>query len=420
MMKRTSRVLAAGAAAALLFGLTACGGGGGFGETGNGGGDNADTSSPAAGDGSITVLIGSSGDAETNFVQSAVDEWSQESGNTGSLQLASDLPQQLAQGFAAGSPPDVFYVSTDAFAGWAENGSLWAYGDQLGDFDYHQSLVDTFTYDGTFYCAPKDFSTLALVINTDLWEKAGLTDADLPTDWDSLKATAEKLTADGVVGLSFGPEWQRVGTFMAQAGGGLMNDAGQAIVDDPANVTALTYVKELLASGFAAYPADIGAGWGGEAIGAGKAAMVIEGNWVIGALANDFPDVNYKIAALPEGPGGPGTLQFTNCWGIAADSPNQEAALDFVKFMSSDEQQMANARALGVMPAVTTVKDQWSSEFPAQAPFIDGADNAQGFPALAGVQAVITEFNNQLVGLKDADLNQMLGTLQGDLEAIVP
>ena len=43
--------------------------------------------------------------------------------------------------------------------------------------------MQTFTYDGKFYCAPKDFSTLALEINTDLWTKAGLTDADIPKDW---------------------------------------------------------------------------------------------------------------------------------------------------------------------------------------------------------------------------------------------
>ena len=66
-----------------------------------------------------------------------------------------------------------------------------------------------------------------------------------------------------------------------------------------------------------AFSSDIGAGWAGEAFGKQMAAMVIEGNWITGAMTNDFPDVAYTVAELPAGPAGKGTLQFTNCWGIA-------------------------------------------------------------------------------------------------------
>ena len=37
---------------------------------------------------------------------------------------AQDLPQQLAQGFASGQSPDVFYVSGDNFATYAKAGNL--------------------------------------------------------------------------------------------------------------------------------------------------------------------------------------------------------------------------------------------------------------------------------------------------------
>ena len=101
--------------------------------------------------------------------------------------VASDLAQQLSQGFASNNPPDVFYVSTDQLAGYVGNGSLYAYGDDLSNADdFYPTLVDAFTVDDKFYCAPKDFSTLGLVINQKLWKDAGLTDADVPTTWDDL------------------------------------------------------------------------------------------------------------------------------------------------------------------------------------------------------------------------------------------
>ncbi len=406
----TRRVVAAtGALAAASMLLAACGGGGSF-------GDDKPGDKPAAG-GSINVLIGSSGDAETAAVKDAVAAWSKGSGVKAEVAVAADLPQQLSQGFAAGSPPDVFYVSTDAFAGYAANGSLEPYVDKM-DADFYPTLLDSFTYDGTPYCAPKDFSTLALVINDDAWAAVGLTDDDYPQTWADLSAAAAELTKDGRVGLSFGPEWQRIGTFMAQAGGHMVDGQGKADVDSPENVAALDYVKGLLASGHAAYPSQVDAGWGGEAFGSGKAAMTIEGNWIAGAMKNDYPDVKYTVVPLPKGPAGEGTLQFTNCWGIAADSTNKDSAVDLVTFLTSDDQQMAFAQAFGVMPSVTTVADQWAKQFPEQAAFIKGADHAQGVPAIQGVADAIADFNAQLEGLSTSDPKSILSSVQSTLSTI--
>lgn len=413
-MRATRTTAVAAGVGALALTLAACGGGGGFEES-----EGGEASTPATGTGEITVLIGTSGEAETASVQAAVDAWEAESGFTATLRVAADLPQQLAQGFAANTPPDVFYLASEAFPGMVEAGNLWAYGDQL-DAEFHDSLREQFTLDGTFYAAPKDFSTLALVINDDAWAAAGLTDADHPTTWDELAEIAQKLTTDGQVGLSFGPEWQRIGTFMAQAGGGLMDRDGNAIVDSEENVQALDFVKELLASGSTAFPSAIGAGWGGEALGTGAAAMVIEGNWIAGALANDFPDVNYSVVPLPEGPAGPGTLQFTTAWGIAEMSQNKEAALSFVQFMVSDAQQMQFARDFGVMPSVTTVVDQWAEEFPEMEAFVRGGAYAQSFPAVNGVAAVISDFNAQIEGLTNADSASVLQSVQRSMEEILP
>lgn len=419
MQRRTSRLATIGAlAAATTLALTACGSG--FSDTGdaNGGGASGELTSS---DDALSVLIGSSGDAETQAVTDAVASWSADSGTDAEVSVASDLPQQLSQGFASGQPADVFYVSTDTLAGFAGNGSLLAYGDRLSNKDdFFPTLVQSFTIDDQFYCAPKDFSTLGLVINTQMWDDAGLTDADIPTDWDSLTTAAAALTTDDHVGLAFSPEFARVGAFMAQAGGALTNaDGTEATVDSPENEEALTYVKELLTSGDAAFSSDLGAGWGGEAFGTGQAAMTIEGNWIAGAMTNDYPDVDYRIAELPAGPAGQGTLQFTNCWGIAADSPNQEAAVALVEQLTSTDQQLAFADAFGVMPSIQSAADQWKTDNPDDAAFLDSADFAQGVPNQDGSAAVIADFNSQLSGLATADPATILESAQANLEAIL-
>jgi multiple sugar transport system substrate-binding protein len=425
-MRRHARSTVLSALLAGALALTACGGGSGFDDDGPTAdpGENGDTGTEEAGEeagGGITVLIGSSGDSETDAVTSAVAAWSEESGTEARVQVASDLNQELSQGFAANNPPDVFYVSTDLLAGYVEAGSLEPYGDQLSNIDdFYESLRDNFTLDDTFYCAPKDFSTLALVINTDAWEEAGLTDDDIPTDWDGLEAAAEALTTDSQVGLSFGPEYQRLGVFMAQAGGGLVNDDGtEAIADSPENVEALTFVQQMLQDGILAFPSDIGTGWGGEAFGSGAAAMTIEGNWINGALQADFPDVNYTVVELPEGPAGSGTMQFTVCWGIAADSPNQDDAVALVEYLTSRESQADFAEAFGVMPSVESAREDFVSFYPEQQAFVAGADYAFGPPTEQGANDVIGDFNGQIEGLATGDPQSILSSVQSNMQAVL-
>ena len=415
-MTRKTRAIAGAGALAIAGTLLLSGcGGSGFDDSGSAGGDGELTSS----DDALNILIGSSGEAETKAVEDAVAAWSEESGVEAKVSVANDLNQQLSQGFAAGTPADLFYLSPDVIAGYAGNGSLMAYGDQLENKDdFYPSLVENFTVDGDFYCAPKDFSTLGLIINTDLWTAAGLTEADVPTTWDELAAVAKTLTTDGRVGLAFGAEYQRVGTFMAQAGGAMVED-DQAVANSPENLEALEYVQTHLQDGTFAYAADVGAGWGGEAFGKQLAAMVIEGNWIGGALSNDFPDVNYLVAELPEGPEGKGTLQFTNCWGMAADSPNQQAALDLVEYLTSTDQQLAFSEAFGPMPSISSAADAWTEANPDLTAFLAGADYAQFPPNQEGANDVVSDFNAQLETLKDGDPQEILDSVQANLEAVV-
>lgn len=393
--------------------LSACGGSGfddeSSSESGSGG---------AGASGKLSVLIAASGDAEAQAVKDAIAAWSQESGVQAQVDVASDLVQQLAQGFAGGNPPDLFYTSADQFEGYAANGYLEPYGDKLDNKDdFYEGLRSAFTYDDKFYCAPKDFSTLALVINNSMWEEAGLTEADYPTTWDELKTVAEKLTDGDRPGLTMSPEYQRVGAFFAEAGGGLEKD-GQAIVNSEGNKKAIEYLSGLAKDGSLKLSSQLGSGWGGEAFGKQQAAMVVEGNWIEGALHNDYPDLKYTVVEMPKGPEGPGTLQFTNCWGLAADSQDKDSAMKLAEYLTEAEQQIAFAKAFGVMPSVKSAADEWKSENPQLAAFLDSADYASNVPTAQGASDVIDELNARLEQLPNVDLNA-LDQVQKDMESVL-
>jgi len=423
MTHRSLRMPALLAGAALL--LSACGSGfeseapASTAPESEAAGASTDASTPAEPGADLTILIGSSGDAETNLVNDLVAEWSVESGVNAEVVVASDLNQQLSQGFSSNDPPDLFYLSTDQMAAYAATDSLEPYAESLSNADdFYPNLREAFSYDGQFMCAPKDFSTLALIINSDIWTDAGLTDDDIPTTWDELTAVAEQLTTDDQVGLAYGPEVQRIGVFMAQAGGAFIDDDGTtAVVDSAENAEALQYVKDQMAAGTFSFSSDLGAGWGGEAFGNGLAAMVIEGNWIQGAMTNDFPDVNYVVAELPAGPAGEGTIQYTNCWGMAALSDNIPGATSLVEYLTTSESQLAAAEAFGVMPSVESAAEEWKAAFPELAAFIDGAEYAINLPSQPGTGDVIGDFNAQLETLSATEPETILASVQASLQA---
>lgn len=406
-MKSFRKLALPALAGAMAIALTACGGAGQ---------QSPQASAQVA---EMKMLIGSSGDAETKAVQAAVDEWGKTAGVTVQVLAAADLNQELAQGFAGDAPPDIFYMNWDQFQTYASDQYLEPYAQNLPNANsFYPALRETFTFEGTFTCAPKDFSTLALVINTDLWAKAGLKDSDVPTTWDQLKQVSAKLTSGKTAGLSMAPEYARVGVFMAQNGGQLVTD-GKATANSPQNIGALQYVKDLLKDGSLKWPADLGAGWAGEAFGKGTAAMVIEGPWINGALQNDYPDVKTTVVELPSGPVGKGTFTFSVCWGIPEGAATAAKATELVEYLTSDEQQLKFSDAFGVIPSSESAAATYAAKYPENQAFVAGAAYATSPLAIRGSSDVVSELNNAITTLADGDPKAILDKTQGQLESIV-
>ncbi|HWJ32315.1 MAG TPA: extracellular solute-binding protein [Gaiellaceae bacterium] len=369
----------------------------------------------------VTALIGSSGPAETYAVNNAARAWSKQTGNTAKVIVASDLGQQLAQGFASGNPADIFYLGNDQVATYAKAGDLAPLDNLKNVNSFYPSLKAAYTYKGHLYAAPKDFSTLALIINTASWNGAKLKNADLPKTWKQLAAVAKKLTRNGQVGLCTNPEFHRLGVFMLQNGGWLVSKNGKtATVNSKANIAAFNFVKSMIKSGSMKLTNQIGAGWGGEGFGKKECAMTIEGNWISGAMTHDYPTVGWRVAELPAGPAGTkGTLQYDGGWGLAAASKNKAEAMALITYLTQTKVQMGNAKAFGVMPSVKADRKPWSKLYPKFAPFLAGADYSTSIPTVPNISTVLGDFNQQLQGLPNTDPKTILNRIQSELQSVL-
>ena len=165
-----------------------------------------------------------------------------------------DMRTALQAALAAGDPPDIFYVDSYELPDLADAGALAPIPDGVitEPDDIYPSLAEAFTYDDTWYCPPKDFSTLGLVYNVDMLEAAGV---EPPTNMEELAAAAEALTADGVVGLSMALPSIASGAFLLTNGGYIVNeDVSEMTLDTEENRATLQYLADLFQSGAAAAP----------------------------------------------------------------------------------------------------------------------------------------------------------------------
>ena len=363
----------------------------------------AAAAAPAAA-GALQLMGWASSDAENTRLQEIVDKWNAANpDSTVQLNLVPDYDTKLQTALAGGSPPDIFYIDSFKLPDLVAAKAVAPIGDKLTNpDDFYPSMRNAFTVDGTFYCPPKDFSTLALEYNKDLFDAAGVAYPTADWTWDDLRAAAEQLTNkdNGTYGMVLSPDFARLIAFIYQ-GGGAVTDEGftKMTLDSDAVKQATDFYINLVADGFAAQPSDLDSGWAGEAFGKGKAAMAMEGNWIVPFLKDQYPDIKYGVAELPAGSAGKATMAFTVCYGIPANGKNNDKALKVVDYLTGAEGMKAWTDLGLAMPTRASLAEGWLAQYPDLKPFIAGADYAHKWQFRPGFQDVLDAFN---AGLQDA------------------
>ncbi len=352
----------------------------------------------------LQLMGWASSDAENVRLQEVVDGWNAANPDIQvTLNLVPDYDTKLQTSLAGGAPPDIFYVDSFRLPDLAAAGALLPIGDQMTNVDdFYPSLRDAFTVDGVFYCPPKDFSTLALEYNIDLFDAAGLAHPTADWTWEDLRAAAEALTNKdaGVVGFAINPDFARWIAFLYQAGGEVTTpDFSAMTLNTPEALTAIEFYVGLVRDGVAAPASDLDSGWPGEAFGKARAAMTMEGNWIVPYLKDQFPNLNYGVTELPSGPAGKATMAFTVCYGVAANGRNTEAATKVVDYLTGPVGMKAWTDLGLAMPTRQSLREGWLAMYPELEPFLNGAEYARKWQFRPGFADVLDTINS---GLQEA------------------
>ena len=309
--------------------------------------------------------------------------------------IAQDYSTVLKTNLAAGTEADVFYIDVSDIDSLMKTGKLLALDDYMAKTgtsknDFVSTLINAFSYNGKVYGIPKDFNTLGLVYNKDLFKAAGVAEPTNDWTWTDLSAAAKKLTTGSVVGLSLPADAARFMPFLWQAGGDLNainNSAGQAAVDFYTGFEAKDSVSKL--------PSELGMGWAGEAFEKGRAAMVFEGGWLPADLNNNFKTVNYGVVQMPKGTAAKSNLIFTVSYSVSAKTKNPNAAWALTNYLTGADNQAKVLKAGFALPTRQALSSQITN--PNSKAIFDGAPYGKPFNyASANTGKVNDEINKAL------------------------
>jgi len=384
----------------------------------------AEAAAAAANSDADLVLAGWSSSAqEDEALNALLAQFTEETGITVEFIPSPNHPLTMQTAFASGDYANVFYVDSSFLPDWVDAGVVdVGEGNIENPEGFYADLLDVFTIDGILYCPPKDFSTMALQYNRDLFDAAGLEYPTPDWTWDDLYAAAEALsqltTAEGetVTGLITPLELPRFLPFLYQAGGSFMDEEGNVTFDSDETRAALDFYASFSLNGVGGAPSVVDAGWGGEAFGEGRAGMAMEGNWVINFLLENYPELNWGVTELPAGPAGKATMAFTVCYGVAADNENPEASWQLVNFLTGEAGQNRAAEvSFGPMPTRQTSAQAYLDTWTPRAEglnfnpadinaFIAGAEYSHRWQFPVGWQSVISTFNDNIQRLAAGDI----------------
>lgn len=292
----------------------------------------------------------------------------------------------LSTGLVAETAPDVFTNHLSKYPDLVANGQLvdlspFITRDGLDAAGYRPGLPALWQSGGHQWGLPKDWDTVALMVNLDHAKQAGVGLAELqtmawnPQDGDSFGRIAARLSRDaagrnaldpafdkahvqvygfqnpGAGGMMGQTEW---GHFAASTGFKLQDQPWSTALhyDDPRLAATLQWLASLPARGVSAAPQAMGKLGSDAMFTTGRVAMVPSGSWMIGHFARQARFATAWVP-LPRGPSGQRSSMLNGLAdSIWIGSKNKAEAWAWVRHMGSPACQGLLADAGVVFPAL--------------------------------------------------------------------
>jgi len=330
-----------------------------------------------------------------NAIKQIFDDYATENGVQIELLHVENVNDKAQLAIPAGQGPDIIAwvndrVGDSALAGIIQPLSEYGVDEEYLRSNFTDVATDAMLYHGEVYGIPESMEA-----NTLIYNKALISEEEIPATTDELLEMAAEYNEPPEKYLfvyhaqndiySASPWFQAMGVE-------LVKQDGTTDVGNEASVKAAELIQEFSAI----MPAECDYGTMDALFKDGKAAMVMNGPWIIADL--DSIGMDYGLAPIPvmSASGVPGApFVGVKLLMLAENAKNPEAAVELMKFYGSADVQAQLARVNKQVPANKEAQEQVKDD-PIIAAFIEQAANGKPMPSSEYISAMWEPFNKMI------------------------
>ncbi|MGX1135176.1 multiple sugar transport system substrate-binding protein [Streptomyces glaucescens] len=376
-MRRIRAAVTGAVTLSLALTAAACGGGS---TTGGGSNDSPKTLTYWASNQGASVEV------DKKVLQPELDKFEKRTGIKVKLEVVpwSDLLNRILTATTSGQGPDVLNIGNTWSASLQATGALLPWDeknlDKIGGRDrFVESALGSTGVQGQDPAAVPLYSmAYALYYNKKLFAEAGIEKP--PATWDELVAAGKKLTAKGrngigVEGSNLSNNIHQVFVLGKQHGADFFTPDGKPDFTSDGAVAAVKQYVDLMAKHEIVAPgnAEYAQNQSLSDFSNDKTGMVLWQTASATFKTQGMKDDEWGVAPAPVQSGQPGTGEATNSMvaginlSVFKNTDNVDGALEFVKFMTSDEEQKILNKAYGSIPPVKSAQQDPAFDGPALA-----------------------------------------------------
>lgn len=240
--------------------------------------------------------------------------------------------------FASNSAPDVVFINNLYLPIYANAGVLEPVEEWSDLTPYDNNILKSLSWKGKLYAVPRDVSNLVIFYNKDLFDKNGIKYPDKNWTEENFLKTAQKLTGNGVWGISFEEEPLFFLPYLMSNGGGILSDdLSRIILDEENSQKGLQFYADLRKKYHVAPRAEESASATmAQLFLQQKIAMHLTGRWLVPKY-RDEATFRWDIVPFPKGSSGSIVPLDSSGWAVAKTSKNKEKAYRLINFLSSKQ-----------------------------------------------------------------------------------
>ncbi|OCA87752.1 ABC transporter substrate-binding protein [Bacillus sp. FJAT-27225] len=268
--------------------------------------------------------------------------------------------QKILTALAANNGPDVFYAIPDQMPQYAEAGMLLELNPYLKDSDlegFVDSALLSTTWKDKLYGLPILQSSVTFIYNQDIIKAIGEDPDNLPKTWDEFEAWAKKAKDAGYYAMNYpggGSLNLTIYPWIWQAGGDVLTRNGEIKINSAESVEALEFINNMYKNEYIPKDSITANAHTTEWYGGKMLAVLGSGIDVTSLIKEDEFDF---VIGPPLQNKEQLTYGTTGMFVVPANSDNPDAAAEFLKSITSTDNQRIFGEVTQYIPTREEAKD---------------------------------------------------------------